>query len=70
LKTYERESFVKTFGIFFLSLALLLSLATYGYYKEQKHAIDEQIFAQMKAFTYDFKSKAFEVDVVSLEECA
>jgi len=67
LKTYERESFVKTFGIFFLSLALLLSLATYGYYNEQKHAMDEQIFAQMKAFTYDFKSKAFEVDVVSLD---
>ena len=65
MRTYEREAFVKTFGIFFISLTLLTSLATYGYYKEQKHAMDEQIFAQMKAFTYDFKSKVFEVDVVA-----
>ena len=64
MKAYEREAFVKTFGIFFLSLTLFATLVAYGYYKEQKHGMDEQIFAQMKAFSYDFKSKAFEVDVV------
>jgi hypothetical protein len=54
LKAYEREAFAKTFGIFFLSLSLLVSAVTYGYYKEQKHATDEQIFEQMRAFSYDF----------------
>lgn len=65
MKAYERESFVKTFGIFFLSLSLFATFVAYGYYKEQKHGMDEQIFAQMKAFSYDFKSKAFAVDVVA-----
>jgi len=64
LKAYEREAFAKTFGIFFLSLSLLVSAVAYGYYKEQKHATDEQIFEQMKAFSYDFKSNVFAVDVV------
>lgn len=64
MKAYERESFIKTFGIFFLSLVLFTSLVAYFYDKEQTHSMDEQIFTRMKAFTYDFKALDFSVDVV------
>ncbi len=65
MKSYERESFLKTFGIFFLSLAFLTTLLAYFYDKEQKYMMDEQIFARMKAFTYDFKTQGLDVDVVA-----
>lgn len=68
MKNYEKESFVKTFGIFFLSLSFLTTLLAYFYDKEQTHMLDEQIFARMKAFTYDFKTQGLDVDVVAYVE--
>lgn len=65
MKKYEKEALFKTFGIFFLSLAFLTTLLAYAYDKEQKHILDEQILARMKAFTYDFKTHGLEVDVVA-----
>jgi len=64
LKKYEKEAFAKTFGIFFVSLLTLATFLALFYYSEQKHILEEQIFTQMRAFTYDFKSRAFDVDIV------
>jgi two-component system OmpR family sensor kinase len=68
LKKYVKESFLKTFGIFFLSLFILTSLLTFFYFKEQKHLLQESIFTQMKDFTYDFDSKRFYVDIVPKDD--
>lgn len=64
MKKYEKEAFAKTFGIFFVSLLTLVTLLALFYYSEQKHILEEQIFTQMRAFTYDFKSRTFDVDIV------
>lgn len=64
MKSYERESFIKTFTIFFLSMFLVATVVVYFYNKEQKHTQDEQLFEQMKSFTYDFKAQSFSLDVV------
>lgn len=68
MKRYERESFLKTFGIFFISLLSFASILASFYYNEQKHILEEQIFIEMKAFTYDFKSSSFKVDIVPKNE--
>lgn len=64
MKKYEKEAFLKTFGIFFLSLALFSGIVSYFYYKEQKHILGEFIFSQMREFTYSFQGSPFELDVV------
>lgn len=69
MKAYEREAFIKTFGIFFLSLALFATLLAFLYDKEQKHIMDEQILSQMLSFSYHFKEEGtFDVDIVPSEE--
>lgn len=68
MKRYEKEAFLKTFGIFFISLLSFASILASFYYNEQKHIMEEQIFIEMKAFTYDFKSSSFKVDIVSKNE--
>ena len=68
MKAYEREAFIKTFGLFFLSLALFSTLLAFLYDKEQKHIMDEQILSQMQAFSYHFKEEGtFGVDIVPSE---
>lgn len=67
MKRYEREAFLKTFGIFFISLLIFTTILASFYYHEQKHIMEEQIFAQMKSFTYDFKPSSFKVDIVTKE---
>lgn len=64
MKKYEKEAFIKTFGIFFATLTLLTTLVASLYYSEQKHIMDDQIFSKMKSFTYDFQHYLFEVDVI------
>jgi len=68
LKKYEKEALFKTFGIFFVTLMLLTTLVASFYYSEQKHIMEEQIFSQMKAFTYDFQGTTFDVDVIPYDK--
>lgn len=68
MKRYEKEAFLKTFGIFFISLLSFATILASFYYNEQKHIMEEQIFIEMKAFTYGFKSSSFKVDIVSKNE--
>ena len=64
MKKYVKESFFKTFGIFFFSLFTLTTLLALFYYEEQKHLLEESFFTQMKTFTYDFDTNQFDVDIV------
>ena len=64
MKKYEKEAFFKTFGIFFATLMLLTTLVAYFYYNEQKHIMEEQIFSEMRSFTYDFQNYTFDMDVI------
>jgi two-component system OmpR family sensor kinase len=64
LKRFEKESFLKSFSIFFLSLAILSTVIAYLYYGEQKHSLEDGILAKMKIYNYTFKNPDFSMDIV------
>lgn len=63
----ERESFFKSFGVFFLSLALLSGGLLYLEYTKQKYEIEEKIYNSMRVCSYDLKCTEYEFDFVPLE---
>lgn len=67
MNSAERESFIKSFLIFFISLSLASSLVIWFEYKQNKHALEEEIFNEMKLCSLDFKCKQFTFDFVSLD---
>ena len=60
----ERESLLKTFGISFVSLALVSSLVLFFYYKEQKRFFHDRILSEMVAFSYSLEGERFDVDFI------
>jgi signal transduction histidine kinase len=67
LKRAERESFLKSFGVFFTALALLSALLAYlGYYK-LKHELQEKLYNEMRLCSYDLQCTRFDFDFVPLE---
>jgi two-component system OmpR family sensor kinase len=67
LKRFEKESFLKSFSIFFLSLAMLSGAIAYLYYNEQKHSLEDEILAKMKIYNYTFKNADFSMDIIPAE---
>ena len=70
LKSYEKESFLKSFSIFFLSLAFLSGVIAYLYHMEQRSAYERSLLAQMKLFNYDFKNPDFSMDIIPIDPLA
>ncbi len=60
---YERESFLKSFLLFFLSIEFLISVILYFHYRELVHRFKDNIFLEMKNFSYTFEGKKFKVDL-------
>ncbi|MDO8454536.1 MAG: HAMP domain-containing sensor histidine kinase [Sulfurimonas sp.] len=67
MKYAERESFWKSFLVFFLSLALLSGFLAYFEYLKQKQSLEITLFNQMKMCSFDFKCTQFEFDFVPLQ---
>jgi len=67
LSSAEKESFIKSFLIFFISLSIASSLVFWFEYKQNKHALEEEIFNEMKLCSLDFQCKQFTFDFVSLD---
>jgi signal transduction histidine kinase len=68
LKTYEVESFLKTFLISFLLLEILLAINFWNEYQIKKVEIDERIHTKMQLCAYTTKCKDFKTDFVDKEE--
>ena len=64
MNRHEKESFAKTFGIFFIALSLVSGIALYFYGNEQEHHYHENIFSEMVAYSYSLEGTAFEVDFI------
>ncbi len=65
---YERESFLKSFLLFFLSIEFLISVILYFHYRELVHRFKDNIFLEMKNFSYTFEGKKFKVDLEKKDE--
>ncbi len=58
---YEKESFLKTFLLFFISIEFLVSIILYFHYKELVHSFKDSLFLEMKNYSYTFEGKNFNV---------
>jgi len=63
----EKESLIKSFSVFFISLSILASFLAYLEYFKLKHELQEQIFNEMRLCSYDLKCTNYEFDFVALE---
>ena len=64
MKRYEKEALAKTFGIFFIALSILVTIIAYLYLNEQKSTLEQNIFAQIKQYNFDFKNKDLTIDII------
>ncbi len=65
---YERESLIKGFLLFFLSMEFFLIIIGYLYYTKGVSDLKNSIFLELKNFSYTFEGERFSVDLVSGEE--
>ncbi len=61
---YERESLIKSFLLFFLSIEILIGLIFYLNYKNLILQKKEEIFLKLKNYSYTLKGEEFEIDII------
>lgn len=64
MRRHERESFVKSFLIFFVSLEILLGVIAVSYYHDRVHGIKERLFLEMKNYSFALEGEQFDVRFV------
>jgi len=64
LKSYEKESFVKIFIIFFGILFLMSGIIAYLYYKEEVSSLNNILLYEMREYNFNFKGKKFDATIV------
>jgi two-component system OmpR family sensor kinase len=65
IKLSEKESLFKSFILFFLVIELFLGFIFYHYYQIEEEHIQENIFLEMKNYSFFFKDERFNIDIVS-----
>ena len=68
MKRVEVESFLKSFLLFFVSLAVLSAILFYTLYKKEQAALDVHVFTQMKLCSFDLNCTGYGIDFVPLEQ--
>lgn len=68
LKRVELESLSKSFLLFFISLALLMSVILYANYKNDIQSLDENLFTQMRLCSFDLQCEQFTFNFVSEDQ--
>jgi len=64
LKRYERESFFKSFLLFFFLQFLLIFLIAYNQYQKNAHDLKDKIKSKMELCSYSLNCKEYEIDFV------
>jgi len=64
MKLSEKESLLKGFGLFFVVMELFLVFIFYNYYKLEEEHLSEQLFLEMKNYSFFFEDEKFEMDIV------
>ena len=67
MKKVEKESFVKSFLLFFFSQTLLLSALFFLNFQKERQTLDEQIFSAMRICSFSLQCKEFDIDFVPKE---
>ncbi len=60
----EKESFFKSFLLFFIVIEILLGIIFYNDAKIQKEHLEENIFLKMKNYSYFFEGDEFDIDII------
>jgi len=68
LKTYELESFLKSFLIFFILLEVLLAINFWNEYQVKKLEIEEKIHVEMKLCAYTIQCDGLSTDFVDKDK--
>lgn len=64
MKKYEVESLLKSFLLFFTLQMILLFVIAMQQYRQERRAIDEQVFNRMKICSFDLKCEGLQLDFV------
>ena len=62
---FQKESFLKSFLLFFVTMEIFLVFIFYNYSNVEKHHLENNIFLEMKNYSYIFESNKFDIDIVS-----
>lgn len=68
MRRAERESFVKSFVVFFISLSLLSGVLAYLYYLKQIHEFQEKVYTEMQLCSYTLKCEEYLFDFIELDQ--
>jgi len=58
---YEKESFLKSFLLFFVSIEILVIIILFFHYRELSHSAKDSLFLEMKNFSYTFEGEKFKI---------
>ncbi|MDD3769884.1 MAG: sensor histidine kinase [Sulfuricurvum sp.] len=67
MRRAEKESLLKSFSVFFVSLGSLSAILLYGEYVKLQHDLKESILTEMRLCSYDLKCAQFQFDFVPLK---
>jgi len=64
LKPFEKESFLKSILLYFITIELLVGFLLYHSYHEDIDKLRQRLFLEMKNYNFDFKGDKFDIDFV------
>ncbi len=67
MRRAEKESLLKSFSVFFVSLGILSAILLYGEYVKLQHDLKESISTEMRLCSYDLKCTQFQFDFAPLK---
>lgn len=65
IKLSEKESLLKGFALFFVVIELFLGFIFFNYYKLEEEHLSEQLFLEMKNYSFFFDDERFEMDITA-----
>jgi len=64
LKGVERESFLKSFALFFISLTLLAGMLFYFQFSKEQKTLDDTLLTEMRLCSFSLTCKEFNLDFI------
>jgi len=64
IKLSEKESLIKSFLLFFLVIEAFLTFIFYQYEKIEEEHLRENLFLEMKNYSFFFDDTRFDIDIV------
>ena len=65
MPNFNKESFLKSFILFFLIIEVFLVIIFYNYSNIEQNHLKNNIFLQMKNYSYTFNGNKFDIDIIS-----